>query len=190
MKNVISAQETGIKNGVLVDYSVTSNMGSMDYSYLVKGLADDDGGYINTTYDDSTTKAYWKETFNGTGDLTGSQYSFDGIKYTDSGEYDSFDAGEYDDNYNEYETEYASSYTLNYTGNATELVITSSFANDNATNATDDFWLNSIGYATKNADSGEWYISIWDEDLVQDAKLFEINYDTNTVKKVSGSITL
>ena len=64
MKNVISAQETGIKNGVLVDYSVTSNMGSMDYSYLVKGLADDDGGYINTTYDDSTTKAYWKETFN------------------------------------------------------------------------------------------------------------------------------
>jgi hypothetical protein len=71
MNTRITLRETGSNNGVEIDVACSSDDGSSTVTYKIVGEADDNGGYIEVTFDDGTTEETYKETFSATGTNTG-----------------------------------------------------------------------------------------------------------------------
>lgn len=103
MDEIISMKECGANKCVNVKMTDKMESDMMSFKYEVEGKADDNGGYVQTTMieDDgfSASTIYYKEYFNGDGNLVGVKESTDGENYTNYvgyGDYD-YESNTYDD---------------------------------------------------------------------------------------------
>ena len=99
-------EETGSANGIKIAAGYTFKDSTYPtsgyrYSYDIEGIADDNGGYILATmkFDDAVTfdTIYYKELFDGSGNLTGWAISTDNVNWITEAGYSDPTSGSYDD---------------------------------------------------------------------------------------------
>ncbi len=157
------------KNGIIlnVNYSMDDGMGNQ-FQDIMTGIADDEGGFLDETFIETGFTNYYRETFNGAGNLTGLSSSDDGIIW------DTMPGNELDSDYYTTGTNSAMTGVINIA--FSEVINTNCFINIVPLGtASEDVMFNSIGTAMIGIDTNNSmnWIDYWgDVSQVSNAMLF------------------
>lgn len=202
-----SFSETGSNNGVILSLSTQANYGTNRYISEIEGIADDNGGYVKTLVngplnDYSTNPPtvkeqtlHYRESFDGTGAITGAQYSSDGTAWNNMPDYPQYNSTSYETTYTAINTA-QSSIKITISGftavEGTDYIILPAgtpTANPATIEAKNELCSKAIGYATlikNNTGNNEWLTEFWGtEAQVSGAVVFSVTY--NSANEISYS---